>query len=128
MNRFKEKYKEMLPIIEEWCNNEDAQLYCEGNFLLTPSFDCPVEDYEIRYPKKTIIVNGIEVPAPEKGKLKIKEPYFVPNFSPADGYSWSFWHNDDMDNYHLSRGLVYKKKEDAIARAKAMLVYQEKTK
>ena len=78
-----------------------------------------------RIAQRTILVNGVEVPAPEKVAPEVSATYYVPDQSEeslAYGFSWS---DDDMDARFLERGLVYLDKESAIARAKAMLITQE---
>lgn len=122
----KERTKEMLSVIKEWCENEESELYYDGHKATWLSFDYPSELWEIRYPKKTIIVNGIEVPSPEKSKLKNRQSYFVSATDDDNFYIESCWCNDDRDNHRLNNGLIYLKEEDAISRAKAMLIFKEK--
>lgn len=123
----KENARKILLIVKEWVENEDAELYFEGNLVTwSPSFDSDPEDYKIRYPKKTITVNGVEVPAPEKKGLKFNTPYFVSSVEDDTYFVEYVWDDSFFDNIHLNRGLIYLNKEDAISRATAMLVYKEK--
>lgn len=123
----KENAREILNIVEEWVNNPDAELYFEGNLVTwSPSFDSNPRLYEVRYPKKTIVVNGVEVPAPEKKALVRGSRYFVTDPTDTEYHCESFWYEDEEDYFRLANGLVYLKEEDAIARAKAMLIYKEK--
>jgi len=80
---------------------------------------------EYRLAPRTILVNGVEVPSPEKVSPEVGATYYVPDQSEeslAYGFSWG---DDEMDARFLERGLVYLDKESAIARAKAMLIAQE---
>lgn len=122
----KEEMKKMLPLIKEWVENESAELYCCGVLLLTPAFDTRLEDYEIKYPKKTIIINGVEVPAPEKKEPIRGSRYFVADPADTDSHCESCWYEDEEDYFRLTNGLVYLNSEDAIARSKAMLIFKEK--
>lgn len=122
----KEEMRKMLPLIKEWAENEDAELYYEGCYLPNPSFDSSPGDYEIKYPKKMIIVNGIEVPAPEEKKPENRSEYFIPGWQNEINFNIWYWDNDELDNDRFEKGIVYLNKQDAIARAKAMLVYKEK--
>lgn len=101
-----------------WNYNDDWKL-C----LLNGDFDGYA--WEFRIAPRTILVNGVEVPAGEKEAPSKGATYYVPDQaeeSLAYGFSWG---DDDMDCRFLERGLVYLDKESAIARAKAMLITQE---
>ena len=81
--------------------------------------------FEYRIAPRTILVNGVEVPGPEKDAPEVGATYYVPDQSEESlAYDFS-WGDDDMDARFLERGLVYLDKESAIARAKAMLITQE---
>lgn len=87
--------------------------------------DLPV-DWEFRIKPRTVMCNGVEVPAPESVAPAIGETYYVPSFSDEDCmYSSQTWRNSDFGKEMLERGLVYLRKEDAESRAKAMLITQE---
>lgn len=80
---------------------------------------------EFRLARRTIRVNGVEVPAPERVAPIIGACYYVPD-PKADAFcSESTWADQVLDNSCLTRGLVYLRKEDAIERAKAMLIAKE---
>lgn len=80
---------------------------------------------EFRLAPRTIRVNGVEVPAPERVAPISGTKYYVPD---TCSYGLCFgvtWENQEYDTNSFQRGLVYLHKEDAIARAKAMLLTQE---
>ena len=80
---------------------------------------------EFKVGPRTILVNGVEVPAGEKEAPSKGATYYVPDQAEESlAYDFS-WGDDDMDARFLERGLVYLDKESAIARAKAMLITQE---
>lgn len=81
--------------------------------------------YEFRLASHAITVNGVEVPAPESKAPGSHSAYFTADPS-AEGFTWCFsWEDTEYDYVLLERGLVYLRQEDAIARAKAMLLTQE---
>lgn len=81
--------------------------------------------WEFRLKPRTILVNGVEVPAPEKEAPPVDTEYFVPHCLDRDAYEAFYWAQDELDARLLDRGLVYLDQESAIARAKAMLITQE---
>lgn len=81
--------------------------------------------WEFRLKPRTILVNGVEVPAPEKEAPADGAEYFVPQFLDIDAYEALYWKQDELDARLLERGLVYLDKESAMERAKAMIITQE---
>lgn len=82
--------------------------------------------YEFRLAPCVLLVNGVEVPAPEKKMLRDEKTYFIPSVGNDDLFSEKCNYNPDLTKLHIERGLVYLNKEDAIARAKAMIITKEK--
>lgn len=70
------------------------------------------------------IVEGIKI-ATERAMKKMfpefRDEYFYPDFSNSELYNYSVWFNDDSDKNLASLGLVFRTKEEAIAKAKEML-------
>lgn len=91
-------------------------------------FDCMSDGFanacQFRLAPRTILVNGVEVPAPEKEAPADGAEYFVP-YLDIGAYEELYWKQDELDARLLNRGLVYLDKASAIARAKAMLITQE---
>lgn len=83
------------------------------------------ELYEFRLAPRKIVVNGVEVPAPEKDAPADGSGYYTPHVTREQGYSKDTWDGASFDLHVLEQGLVYLNKEDAIARSKAMLITQE---
>lgn len=81
--------------------------------------------YTFRLAPRTILVNGVEVPAPEKEAPKEGSAYYTPLPSKENRYNKELWDGCEFDARVLAEGLVYLDKESAIARAKAMLITQE---
>ena len=77
---------------------------------------------EFRIKPRTVICNGVEVPAPESVAPADGELFYTP--APLmQGYAnEDRWSNMPFDTRALERGVVYLREEDAIARAKAMLI------
>lgn len=90
---------------------------------LTGRVTCRFSD--IRIAPRTILVNGVEVPAPEKEAPPVGTEYFMPFVTCDELYEDIQWDGDPIDRTWLDLGLVYLDKESAIARAKAMLITQE---
>ncbi len=80
---------------------------------------------EFRLAPRTILVNGVEVPAPERVAPEEDSEYFNPNVFMDEMFSNEEWIGSASNFRELERGLVYLRKEDAIARAKAMLLTKE---
>lgn len=80
---------------------------------------------EFRLATRTIVVNGVDVPAPESAAPEFGSAYYIPDFGIGSYYYDHTWANDQFDLRVLERGIVYLNKEDAIARAKAMLIVKE---
>lgn len=80
---------------------------------------------EYRLAPRTIIVNGVEVPAPESVAPEHGGRYCIPVPHASEKFSCFTWCDDRVDNAYLSEGLVYLREDQAIARAKAMLITQE---
>lgn len=78
-----------------------------------------------RIAPRTILVNGVEVPAPETVAPAYGSGYYTPHVTREQGYSKDTWDGASFDLHVLEQGIVYLNKEDAIARSKAMLITQE---
>ena len=70
---------------------------------------------------KTRIINGFEVPAPERIEPKVGDLYFSPGTLFEEFYKKDWWARGSYESLLLKRGLVFLNEEDAIANAKAML-------
>lgn len=77
---------------------------------------------EYRIKPRTVMCNGVEVPAPESVAPAEGSDYYMPHVSKDSSYYSEVWDGSSFDSRTLERGLVYLNKEDAIARAKAMLI------
>jgi hypothetical protein len=65
-----------------------------------------------------------EIPE-EKWVPEIRERYYYASVDTRDYYYESCWSDDDVDQIRLQRNLVFKTKEEAIARAKQLLGISE---
>lgn len=99
--------------------------YCVGHVTVREINEFSQAPFEYRLAPRTILVNGVEAPAPEKVAPEVGATYYVPDQSEESLAYYCSWGYDDMDARFLERGLVYLDKESAIARAKAMLITQE---
>lgn len=79
--------------------------------------------WEFRIKPRTVMCNGVEVPAPESVAPAQGTVYYTPHVTREPGYNEETWDRAaGFDLRVLEHGLVYINKEDAIARAKAMLI------
>jgi len=81
------------------------------------SFSSGVE-YQVK--PKTHIVNGFEVPLGD-AEFKKAEACFYVSLYDTKYYDWYAYNGSVLDKMAISRGLLFKTKEAAIANAKAML-------
>lgn len=87
-------------------------------FLMSPT-------HEVRIKPDVIIVNGIEVPAPEKEELPEGANYWIANATDDDGRSLAFcWHGGDTDKKWLRYGIVHTSSDAAAAHGKAMRAHK----
>lgn len=95
-----------------------AELTHAVSFLLSPS-------HEVRIKPDVIIVNGIEVPAPEKQELPENARYWVANatddYGCSGGYSWG---GGDTDKRWLRYELVHLSRDAAGAHGRAMRAHK----
>lgn len=88
----------------------------------------PGWDTEMFYRRKprTILVNGVECPAPITEVPKKGVAVYWPRYCSEGYYACNYW-NDGYAYLHqlLEHGLLYLAAEDAIARAKTMLITKE---
>lgn len=81
-------------------------------------------DFNYRRKPRKILVNGIEVPAPEEKELKYDTKYWIPEPTKSDRLRLvdEFqWVDDDTDRAWLAAGIVHLTQEAAQAHAEAML-------
>lgn len=78
-----------------------------------------------RKPRK-ILVNGVEVPAPEEKELEYDKKYWIPDptkTNRSELVDEFVWIDDDTDKGWLTAGLVHLTQEAAQAHAEAMLKF-----
>jgi len=76
---------------------------------------------EYRRKRKTININGYEVPEPVREPLEMCVTYFLPNL--AAGPCKLYWNNDTSDTAWLAAGLIHLTPEDADLHKKALLSF-----
>lgn len=77
-----------------------------------------------RIKPNTILVNGVEVPAPESEPLQWMQKYYIPD-PINNGTLRQSWQDNASHLSVLKRGLVYLTHEDAWKRTEAMIITQE---
>ncbi len=84
------------------------------------------DDWSLTPKRRTITINGIDVPAPEVVAPADNTEYWWPDLFAEQGFSSSCWYSDDYDNRALARGLVHLTEEAAIKHAEALLSFTTK--
>lgn len=82
--------------------------------------DHPVWDISTQYRRKlkTILINGYEIPEPERKPLESGTKYYIPSISyRRTSYSWE---NDGVDRLYLTNGMIHLNEEAAILHSKAL--------
>lgn len=79
------------------------------------------ESWEIRRKQQVITVNGFKVPKPVDVTPEQDSEYFIADVTSGDFFEGFYWCGNPTEAMFLSRGLIHKTKEAAIAHAKAML-------
>lgn len=79
------------------------------------------DDIEWREAPQSVLQVTCAVPAPMARAPQYGDVYYFPSLEVAELWGHDGWSGDQIDNRLFSRGLCYATKEDAIARARAML-------
>jgi hypothetical protein len=109
------------PVIQQIHSEALPKLVGREHFLRS----CDFLEFRLKpTPRAFIRVDGIKVPAPETVAPEVGDMYYVANTSSKDLYECHQWVDDRTDNRWLDAGLIYLTAENAIARSKAMLVYE----
>ena len=89
-----------------------------------PNFTAAGVGYRAK--RKMIRVNGIEVPAPESVAPEFGTTFYMPDLGPLVGIFAisAVWYESDLDMHRLAGGVLYLNKEDAEARARAMMKFE----
>ena len=83
-----------------------------------PTWD---ERYKYRRKVKTIMINGYEVPEPQRVPLAIDEPYWTFYF--FQEIRMCKWKDDDYDKLALEKGFVHTSKEAAVKHFDALISF-----
>ena len=122
------KYADILDAFKQ---GEEIEINMEGNWVrikeVSPTN--PVwrailngtSSYELRVNPKVTFQKCVSVPVPETKPPRNQMRYYVPDPLRGDLFNEYTWIAGYTDMRYFSRGLIYLNKEDAIARAKAML-------
>ena len=88
------------------------------------TYGCPhYSDVEIK--KRTININGFEVPEPERKPLKLNQTYYLTDLTELCQSDF-VWEDDFDDNKWLKTGMIHLSKENAILHANALLSFTKK--
>lgn len=100
--------------------------YKEGELdWITLNHRMPIWDEETQYRRKIppIIINGLEVPQPERKPLEERTTYYMPTLINNKGFTQSYWSGDPEDEIRLKRGLVHLTKKAAKLHADALISF-----
>lgn len=110
-----------LQVVDKAVGDYAFDLTTLDNFML---FITDADRYEVRIKPDVIVVNGIEVPAPETANGVHGDKFYFPDASAQKFYGAGVWGDGWLCKLMLERGLVYARPEDAAARCKAMLAHK----
>lgn len=117
-------YDEIIRALKEHKAVEYRGLGHDEWFKLSGMSDVNVflsDDIEFRITSEMVVVGGVSFPKPELKPLKDGDKYWVADPAAIHYTLASRWVGDKLDKLALSRGLLHKSKEDAIAHAKALI-------
>ena len=78
-------------------------------------------EYQFRLAQDVVTAGDVSFPKPESKPLKDGDEYWVADPTVNHYALASQWMGDKLDKLPLSRGLLHKSKENAIAHAKALI-------
>ncbi|UIS65438.1 hypothetical protein [Acidovorax phage AP1] len=113
--------KRMQVVDKKLVPNRAFDITTLDNFML---FIADNDRYEVRIKPDVIVVNGIEVPAPEKVAPKLGDVYYAPSPLMVSSCTEFTWCEDSEDRRFLECGLVHRCKEHAVAHCEAMLAHK----
>lgn len=113
--------KKLEAVHEKTAPGKWFEIQTLDNFML---FISSPDWYEVRIKPDVIVVNGIEVPAPEKVALGHGENYYLACPNREDGWVQSRWRGDDEDRLLLRLQILHRTPEAAGAHGKAMRAHK----
>lgn len=81
--------------------------------------------WQFRLAQEMVVVGDVSFPKSELEPLKDDDEYWVADPTSIHYALSSQWAGDKLDKWALSRGLLHKSKENAIAHAKALIKLSE---
>ena len=105
-------------------NALDAYFKCEaGDGLMNINMRAAIESLgiEVIPDPKTITINGVKVPAPERVAPEVGTEYHVIEVALETPCLSMIWENDSVERRYLELGIVYLNKRDCTAAANALL-------
>lgn len=112
-----------MKITESQLKNATSTFYeCEAGDGLA-SIRAAIESLgiEVIPDPKTITINGVEVPGPERVSPEVGTKYHAIDISSKTLCVDLTWNNDSVDRRYLELGIVYLNESDCIAVANALL-------
>ena len=112
-----------MKITESQLKNATSTFYeCEAGDGLA-SIRAAIESLgiEVIPDPKTITINGVEVPGPERVAPEVGTGYFAIDLSSKAMLVSQRWDNDITDRRHLELGIIYLNERDCIAAGNALL-------
>lgn len=76
---------------------------------------------KVRIKPETVLINGIECPAPMRVAPALQTTYFKPDPDWGKMYDICTWRDHDLDHSRFSLGLCFATANDAAAAARAMI-------
>lgn len=117
-------YDEIIRALKE---HRTVEYRCLGHdewFKLSGMSDVNVflsDDIEFRMTSEMVTIGDVSFPKPESKPLKDGDEFWVADPTYTNYSVRGQWVGDKLDKLALSRGLLHKSKENAIAHAKALI-------
>lgn len=104
-----ESIQRLHPYSQEWVDVKDLETVISIMYNASDA---------LRIKPRTIIVNGVDVPAPMRTKPGRGSVFYTATFSPHTEITWT---DCDWDNTHLDAGLCHSTPEAAVVHWDAMI-------
>lgn len=117
-------YDEIIRALKE---HRTVEYRCLGHdewFKLSGMSDVNVflsDDIEFRMTSEMVAVGGVSFPKPELKPLEDGDKYWVADPMAINHAILGLWTDSELDKLALSKGLLHKSRESAIAHAKALI-------
>lgn len=123
MNNFQEWCKEILPVVQAAADGQVIEArFRSGGEWVESQYDWGAFGYsrEYRIKRKTVVVNGFDVPEPMNKIPPYGTPYFIPSVTNNARFEMYTWTDHAFDKTCFTRRVAHSDQDAAIAHSMAM--------